>query len=85
MTPAVLQAKQNAGAGNLRLFMADTLAQKLARVQTAIAQIEEHGQSITEEGQTLTRADLNTLYRREERLEQKIERQSSGRIKVAEF
>lgn len=65
--------------------MADTLAQKLARVQAAIAAIEEHGQAVTEEGQTLTRADLGTLYAREQNLERRIDRESSGRRTVAEF
>lgn len=63
-----------------------TLAEQLASVQSAIEAIEAHGQSITEEGQSLTRADLNTLYQRESRLLRKIERESGGgRIKVAEL
>jgi len=66
-------------------FMADTLAQKLVRVQTAIAEVEQHGQSITEEGQTFNRANLKTLYDREEQLLRQIERENRGRITVAEF
>jgi len=62
-----------------------TLAEQYASVQAAITAIETHGQTMTEEGQTLTRADLKTLYSRESRLERKIDRQSSGRIKVAEL
>lgn len=63
-----------------------TLAEQLASVQSAIEAIESYGQSITEEGQSLTRADLNTLYQRESRLLRKIERESGGgRIKVAEL
>ena len=48
--------------------MADTYAQQLDRVQTAIAAIEEHGQIIQSGGKILTRADLATLYEREKRL-----------------
>ena len=66
-------------------FMADTLAQRLDRVQAAIAEIEKHGQSITEEGQTFNRANLKTLYDREEQLLRQIERENRGRITVAEF
>jgi len=65
--------------------MADTLAQRLDRVQAAIAEIEKHGQSITEEGQTFNRANLKTLYDREEQLLRQIERENRGRITVAEF
>lgn len=68
--------------------MADTLAQKLDRVQTAIAAIESTGQAIGEDGKgTLTRGDLRTLYAREERLERKIARaaQRGGPNSLAEF
>ena len=62
-----------------------TLAEQLANVQVAIEAIEDHGQSVSSEGETLTRADLRTLYAREERLLRKIDRADRGRISVAEF
>jgi len=68
--------------------MADTLAQKLARVQTAIAAIETYGQTIDFDGKgTLTKGDLRTLYAREERLERKIARaaRTGGDRSLAEF
>lgn len=65
--------------------MATTLAEQLANVQAAIVAIENGAQSITNDGQTLTRADLRTLYAREERLLNKINREDRGRITVAEF
>ncbi len=57
-------------------IMADTLAQKLTRVQTAIAKIENGAQSISVEGRTYTRANLQTLYDRETQLETKIAREA---------
>jgi len=65
--------------------MAATLAEQLASVQAAIAAIESGAQSTTNDGQTLARADLRTLYAREERLLNKIDRGDRGRITVAEF
>ena len=62
-----------------------TLAEQLASVQAAIAAIESGAQSTTCDGQTVTRADLRTLYAREERLLNKIDRGDRGRITVAEF
>ena len=62
-----------------------TLAAQLASVQAAIAAIEEGAQSATVDGQTVTRPDLQTLYAREERLLNKIDRGDRGRITVAEF
>lgn len=62
-----------------------TLAEQLASVQTAIAAIESGAQAASSEGESLTRADLKTLYDREERLLNKIARGDKGRISVAEF
>ena len=65
--------------------MAATLAQQLASVQAAIAAIEGGAQSAASEGESLARADLKTLYDREERLLNKIARGDKGNISVAEF
>lgn len=65
--------------------MAATLADQLASVQTAIAAIEGGAQSTTCDGQTVNRAELRTLYAREQRLLNRIDRESTGRITVAEF
>ena len=65
--------------------MAATLAEQLASVQAAIAAIESGAQSATSEGESVARADLRTLYAREERLLNKIDRADRGRITVAEF
>ena len=62
-----------------------TLAQQLASVQTAIAAIESGAQSASSEGESLARADLKTLYDREERLLNRIARGDKGNISVAEF
>ena len=65
--------------------MAATLAEQLDAVQTAIEDVETSGQSISEDGQSYTRADLRTLYAREERLLRMIDRADNGRRTVAEF
>ena len=65
--------------------MAATLAEQLASVQAAIAAIESGAQSTAVDGQTVTRADLITLYCREYNLLNKIDRGDRGRITVAEF
>ena len=63
-----------------------TLAEQLASVQAAITKVEGGVQTTTDgDGHTITYPSLPDLYRREERLLRKIERQGSGRIKVAEF
>jgi len=62
-----------------------TLAEQLASVQAAIAAIESGAQAASSEGESLTRADLKTLYDREENLLNKIDRGDRGRITVAEF
>jgi len=54
-------------------------------VQAAIAAIEAGAQSATVDGQTVNRAELRTLYAREQRLLNKIDRGDRGRITVAEF
>lgn len=51
---------------------------QLERVQTAIAAVEERGSSVSAEGITLTRADLKTLYAREERLRVLAGREARG-------
>ena len=65
--------------------MATTLAEQLASVQAAIAAIESGAQAASSEGESVTRADLRTLYAREENLLRKIDRGDRGRITVAEF
>ena len=52
--------------------MAKTLGQQLDAVQTAITAVET-SQSYELEGRKLTRADLSTLYKREDSLIAKIE------------
>lgn len=52
--------------------MAKTLGQQLDAVQTAITAVES-SQSYELDGRKLTRADLSTLYKREDNLISKIE------------
>ena len=54
-------------------------------MQTVIATIESGAQAASSEGESLTRADLKTLYDREERLLNKIAREDRSNISVAEF
>ena len=61
-----------------------TLAEQLASVQAAIAAIESGAQSTTNDGDSLNRPELRTLYAREERLQAKIDRESRGRVTVYE-
>ena len=65
--------------------MATTLAQKLESVQAAIAMIESGAQVASSEGESVTRPSLEVLYKREERLLNKIARGDKGNISVAEF
>jgi len=66
--------------------MALTLAEQLTSVQAAITAIETNGQSYSIEGVTYTRASLKTLYDREQRILDKITRETAGGGKtVAEF
>lgn len=63
--------------------MAKTYSEQLDEVQAAITKIESGAQSYTgTSGRQLTRADLKTLYDREERLLQKVQRETSGGIRV---
>ena len=64
--------------------MAATLAEQLANVQAAIEAIETGAQSTGSDGESVTRPDLRTLYAREERLLNKIDRADRGRITAAE-
>ncbi len=62
-----------------------TLAEQLTSVQTAITAAET-AQSLTEgDGSQRVLATLETLYRREERLLAKIDRESRGRVTVTEL
>lgn len=45
-----------------------TTAEQLTSVQAAIAKVESGAQAYAEDGRSLTRADLSTLYAREETL-----------------
>ncbi len=66
--------------------MPETLEVQLTRVQEAIAAIEGGAQAIMSEGESMTRPSLDTLYKREERLLNKIARESAGGSRsVAEF
>lgn len=66
--------------------MAQTLAEQLTSVQTAITAIEGGAQSYSIGDRVYHRADLKTLYDREERLQNRIAREEAahGRT-VAEF
>ena len=61
-----------------------TLAQQLVSVQTAIAAIESGAQATSSEGESLTRPSLETLYKREEHLLDKVNRADRGNITVME-
>ena len=66
--------------------MAYTLAQQLDSVQAAIAAIESGAQEVSVNNRTYRKADLKTLYDREERLLARISRETNGDMKtVAEF
>lgn len=66
--------------------MASTLAEKLASVQAAIAAVEGGAQSYTDDdGHNITYPPLEVLYLREDRLQRKIDGQSTGRIKVVDL
>lgn len=63
--------------------MAKTYAEQLDAVQLAIDAIEGGAQSYTGiSGRALTRADLKTLYDREERLMLRVQRETSAGIRV---
>ena len=68
--------------------MAKTAAEYQAlldKVDDAIEDILESGQSITEDGQTLTRADLDSLLKLQSHYEHRIDRLDKGDRRVAEF
>lgn len=56
--------------------------EKLTQVQAAIDAIETGAQEYWIGDRRLTRADLDDLYRREERLEVKLSRENRGGIRV---
>ena len=55
-----------------------TYAEQLESVQSAIAAIEARGQAYTIDGRSLTRADLATLYEREQWLRGQAAREARG-------
>lgn len=60
-----------------------TYSQQLEEVQEAIAKVESKSQSHVVGERTLTRADLETLYKREQWLRGKVAQESrGGRIRV---
>ena len=56
-----------------------TYLEQLESCQSAIAAIEAGAQSLTISGKQYTKADLATLYKREERLMPLAAKESSGR------
>ena len=63
-----------------------TLAEQLTSVQAAIEAVEGGAQSYTDaDGRNITYPALDILYKREERLQRRIDRESQGRVKVAEM
>ena len=65
--------------------MAESLQTQLDRVQTLIGKIEENGlQGYSVGGATYTKADLEALYRREERLLRRLGRSRDNGMRVAE-
>lgn len=57
-------------------------SQQLEEVQNAIAQIETGGQAYNVEMYGLTRANLKTLYDREQYLRKMVDREENGGIKI---
>jgi len=62
-----------------------TLAEQLESVQAAIETIETTGQGYTIDGFTYNRAGLKTLYDRETRLLNRIEKAADTGRRIAEF
>lgn len=62
--------------------MAESYAVQLDRVQAAIASIESGNQSYTILGRSFTKADLQTLYDREQRLIGQVARAARGGFKA---
>lgn len=65
--------------------MAQTYAQQLDSVQAAITAIEGGQQSYSVNGLSVTRADLKTLYAREERLLKLVSQNNTPLRTVAQF
>ena len=67
--------------------MAETYAAQLTRLQAAIASVESNGQSVSIQGVTYTKANLQALYDREAALLRRINQAANGGIQttVAEF
>ena len=59
-----------------------TYAEQLEAVQTAIEQVELYGQSTADNGKSLTRANLDALYKREQRLRGLVASQTNGGVVV---
>lgn len=62
--------------------MADTDAERLDRVASAIEAILTGGQDVTYNGRRVTMADLKTLQEYETYLQRKIDRAANGGIRV---
>ena len=60
----------------------ETYTVQLERVQAAIGAIEGGSQSYSVAGRTFTKADLETLYKREIFLRSKVDRESNGGIRI---
>jgi hypothetical protein len=58
--------------------MAESYSTQLARVQSAIAAIENGAQSYSVQGRSFSKADLNTLYNREAKLIPLAAREARG-------
>jgi hypothetical protein len=62
----------------LGVSVPESYADQLERVQTAIARIEAGAQSVTINGRTVQRGDLDTLYAREKWLRKMAAREEAG-------
>lgn len=60
----------------------ETYTVQLERVQAAIAAIEDGAQSYSIAGRLYTRGSLDALYKREERLRPKADREARGGIPI---
>jgi len=60
--------------------VAEAYSTQLDRIQTAIREIEENGATVSYSfnGRSATTADLDTLYKRESRLIQLVNREARG-------
>jgi hypothetical protein len=57
-----------------------TYAEQLSSVRAAIARVESGAQEVHLDGRRLVRADIDALYRREERLVPLAAREAAGRV-----